>query len=50
MGSPIGVSKITRNYQVSIPPEIRKKLGLGVGDFLAFIEEEGKVHIIKVKV
>ena len=50
MTTPEGVSKITRGFQVSIPPEVRKKLKIKIGDYLAFVEEEGKMIITKVVV
>lgn len=40
----------TRGFQVSLPPEVRKKLKLRIGDYLAFVEENGKIMISKVTV
>jgi len=50
LASPKGVSKLTRNYRVSIPPEVREKLNLKIGDYIAFFEEETseRVYIKKV--
>ncbi|MFX0094792.1 MAG: AbrB/MazE/SpoVT family DNA-binding domain-containing protein [Candidatus Hodarchaeota archaeon] len=39
----LGVSKITRNYQISVPQDMRKELGLKIGDYLAFVKEENKI-------
>lgn len=50
MTSPAGISKITRNFQVSIPPNIREKLKLRLGDYIAFIVLDEKVVIAKVTV
>ncbi|MFX0013910.1 MAG: AbrB/MazE/SpoVT family DNA-binding domain-containing protein [Promethearchaeota archaeon] len=50
MTSPVGVSKITRNFQVSIPPNIREKLKLKLGDYIAFIVKDEDVIIAKVTI
>ena len=42
----MAVVKITRNYQVSIPKEIRDHLGIEEGDLIEMIEQEG--HIVMV--
>ena len=43
--------KITRNYQVTIPAEIRRRIGLKIGDLLEmeYDENEGVVIIKRVK-
>ncbi|RLF22263.1 MAG: AbrB family transcriptional regulator [Thermoprotei archaeon] len=43
-------AKVTRNFQVTIPLEIREKLGVKEGDMIVFIfnEESGKVYMTKV--
>lgn len=38
-------SKMTRKGQVTIPAEIRKALGLDVGDMVAFVMENGHVSV-----
>jgi AbrB family looped-hinge helix DNA binding protein len=38
-------SKITSQGQISVPAEVRKKLGVGPGSLLQWDEEEGKVVI-----
>ncbi len=43
----MGVSKVTRNYQITIPSDIRKKLGIKVGDVLVVEIEDGKAVIKK---
>jgi len=40
-----GASKVTVRFQVTIPREVREKLGISVGDTLAFVEEDGKFYI-----
>lgn len=38
--------KVTRNYQITIPKDIRKKLGIEVGDVLR-VEVEGDRVLLK---
>jgi AbrB family looped-hinge helix DNA binding protein len=40
-------AKITSKGQITIPVEIRKKLGVDTGDQLVFIEKDGAVMIVK---
>lgn len=40
-------SKVTRNYQITIPAEIREKLGIKEGDYVTF-EVRGDEVIMKV--
>jgi len=35
--------KVTRKYQVTIPQEVRRKVGVSVGDQLLVREEERKI-------
>lgn len=37
------VVKVTRKYQITIPREIREKLGIRIGDLLKVRVEDGKV-------
>ncbi len=37
------LAKITARGQITIPVEIRKKLGVKEGDKVAFLEENGRV-------
>jgi antitoxin PrlF len=41
-------SRITSQGQISVPAEVRKKLGVGPGSLLQWDEEEGKVVIRRV--
>ena len=37
------VVKVTRKYQVTLPKEVREKLGIRIGDFLKVKVEDNKV-------
>lgn len=43
----MGVSKITRNFQVTVPKDIRELKDLNEGDELIFMVEEGDVKLVK---
>jgi len=40
------LAKITSKGQITIPVEIRRRLGVKEGDKILFIEEAGKVYIL----
>lgn len=42
-------AKVTRNYQVTIPVEVREFLGIRVGSYIRFVIDEstGRVYIEK---
>ncbi len=40
------LAKITSKGQITIPVDIRRKLGVKEGDKVLFIEEAGKVYIL----
>lgn len=40
------LAKVTSKGQVTIPVEIRRKLGIKNGDKILFVEECGKIYII----
>jgi AbrB family looped-hinge helix DNA binding protein len=42
----MSLSKITRNYQVSIPKDVREALGLNEGDYLEVEERGGEIVMI----
>ncbi len=43
----MGITRVTRNYQVTIPSDVRKKLGIRIGDILVIEIEDGKAIIKK---
>jgi len=43
------IVKVTRNYQVTIPAEIRNKLGIKEGDYLKVDLEGNKIVIVKLE-
>jgi AbrB family looped-hinge helix DNA binding protein len=45
MHMPIAKSKVTAQGQISVPAEIRKKLGIGPGSTLEWYDEHGNVVI-----
>ncbi|MDO8615963.1 MAG: AbrB/MazE/SpoVT family DNA-binding domain-containing protein [Dehalococcoidia bacterium] len=40
------LAKITRNYQVSIPKEVREALGLQEGDYVEVQERDGEIVMV----
>jgi len=42
------VTKVTRKYQVTIPKDVRKKLGVEVGDELKVMEKDELIILKKV--
>ena len=44
----IAQSKLTAQGQISVPAEVRRKLGVGPGSVLEWDEEEGKVVVRRV--
>lgn len=43
----LGVSKITYKFQITIPKRVREKFSVREGDMLVFVEESGKLILIK---
>ena len=46
-GKEIGIGEINKEFHVSIPPDVRKKLKLKIGDCITFREKEGEIIISK---
>jgi AbrB family looped-hinge helix DNA binding protein len=40
-------STLTGKGQVTIPAELRKRLGLSPGDQVGFVLEDGEVHLVR---
>jgi AbrB family looped-hinge helix DNA binding protein len=43
----LGVSKITYKFQITIPKRVREKFFLKEGEMLVFVEEAGKLILIR---
>lgn len=44
----MGISKITRNFQVTLPRDVREVKHLNVGDSVLFILEDDRIDIVKM--
>ena len=44
----MGISKITRNYQLTLPKDIRELKNFKVGDKVLFVVEGEKIDLVKV--
>jgi len=42
-------SKVSSQNQITLPADVRKKLGVGAGDKVIFIEEDDKIVIRSLK-
>ena len=45
---PLAQSKVTAQGQISVPAEVRRKLGIGPGALLEWDEEDGLIIVRKV--
>lgn len=45
----MGISKVTRNCQITIPKDVRTAVGVKEGDQIMFIIDGDKVKLTKVK-
>lgn len=43
----MGISKITRNYQITLPKDIRELKHLKVGDKILFVVDGDKIDLLK---
>ena len=41
------MSKVTYKFQITIPKRVRERFNLKEGDMLVFIEEDGKLIVVK---
>jgi AbrB family looped-hinge helix DNA binding protein len=46
MSKILGASKVSSKFQVTIPEDVCKTLGIAVGDIIVFSEVKGKVSIV----
>lgn len=44
------IAKITSKGQITIPVEIRRKLGVREGDKILFVEEAGRVYMLNASI
>ncbi len=44
----MGIAKVTRNYQVTIPKDVRRVRGIEIGDTVFFALEEGRTNFFKI--
>ena len=43
-------ARLSPKGQVTIPKEVRERLGLEPGDFVAFIEKDGEIVVKKARI
>ena len=41
------MSTITYKFQVTVPKKVREKHKLKIGETLAFVEEGGRIYVVK---
>ena len=46
---PLAHSKLTARGQISVPAEVRRKLGVGPGAILEWVEENGQVVVRRAR-
>ena len=44
----MGIAKVTRNYQVTVPKDIRRTQGIEIGDTVLFALEGNRVDFMKM--
>lgn len=44
----MGIAKVTRNYQVTIPKDVRRINGIKIGDTVLFAIEGDKIHFMNM--
>ena len=45
----MGIAKVTRGYQVTIPKDVRKLENINIGDSVLFAVGDGRVDFMKMK-
>ena len=43
------ISYVNSNYEIALPPSIRKELGVSPGDKVRFIKFDGTMHIVAIR-
>ena len=43
----LGMSMITYKFQVTVPKKVREKHKLKEGETLAFVEEHGRIYVVR---
>ena len=43
----MGSSKVTSKGQITIPQDVREKFGIKPGDIVYFLEEDGRIILLK---
>jgi AbrB family looped-hinge helix DNA binding protein len=44
----MGISKITRNFQITLPRDVREFKNLNVGDKVLFVVEDKRIELVKL--
>lgn len=44
----MGITKVTRNYQITLPSDVRETLGIKIGDKIIILSEKNEAVIKKV--
>ncbi len=45
----MGITSVTRNYQITIPKDVRETSGIKIGDRIVFSIEGGRIEIFKLR-
>ena len=43
----VGTARLSPKYQITVPKRVREILGLDKGDTIHFLEEDGRIFIVK---
>ncbi len=46
----LGLSNVSKKYQITLTKEVREKLGIKEGDKVVFVEKNGDIVIKKAKI
>ncbi len=45
----MGITKVTRNYQITLPTDVRESLDIEIGDKIIVVPDKGEAVIKKVR-